>query len=234
MSEPNRLSAPGEGAALERVEEIAERIDEVPIEQMALLRTHMLSPERRGALVLELDAEADRCGRRALLEDARNRVRQAVLARLAQPLYLYSGSPQRADDVSYLAMSIVDAVAVAVMEDRLSLETASLLSNPGRSVLGLAAIAAGARMPSDVTGSAVRAPEPTAEDWAEAAAGETQTGDYAPVPVGVRVGLATMGAVVFGSVAVFVGVGIGQTGAGLLVALAIVAVCWLIATYHRA
>jgi len=233
MIEPNRLSAPGERAALARVEEIAERIDEVPIEHMALARTRMLSPERRGALLEELDAEADRCGRRVLLDDARDRVRQAVLARTAQPLYLYSGSPQRADDVSYLATSIVDAVAVAVMEDRLSPETASLLSTPGRNTLGLAPVAAAARMPPDVTGSGRRAPEPSAEEWTEAAQGDTRPGDYSPIPVGLRVGLATMGAVVFGSVAVFVGVGIGQTGAGLLVGLAIVAVCWLIATYHR-
>jgi hypothetical protein len=76
--------------------------------------------------------------------------------------------------------------------------------------------------------------EPTAEDWAEAAVGETQAGDYSPVPVGVRIALATATAVIAGPVAVFVGVGIGQTGAGLLVALAIVAVCWLVATYRRA
>ena len=198
MNEPNRLSAPGEHAALERVEEIAERIDEVPIERMTLPRTRMLSPEHRGALLEELDTGADRCGRRVLLEDARNRVRQAVLARTAQPLYLYSGSPQRADDISYIATSIVDAVAVAVMEDRLSLETASLLSTPGRNLLGLAPVAAAARM-----------------------------------PVGLRIWVATIAAVVFAPVAVLLGVGIGQTGAGILAGLAIVAVCWLVATYRR-
>ena len=233
MNEPNRLSAPGEHAALERVEEIAERIDEVPIERMTLPRTRMLSPEHRGALLEELDTGADRCGRRVLLEDARNRVRQAVLARTAQPLYLYSGSPQRADDISYIATSIVDAVAVAVMEDRLSLETASLLSTPGRNLLGLAPVAAAARMPAAVTGAERSVPEPTADDWAEAAAGDAQTGGYSPVPVGLRIGVATIAAVVFAPVAVLLGVGIGQTGAGILAGLAIVAVCRLVATYRR-
>lgn len=233
MIELNRLSIPGERAALERVEEIAERIDEMPIERMALPRARMLSPERRGELLEELDAEAGRCGRTELLEDARNRVRQALLARTAQPLYLYSGSPQRADDVSYLASAIVDAVAVAVMEDRLSLETASLLSTPGRTLLGLAPVAFAARMAPEVTGSAPRVPEPSADDWAEAARGDAKPGGYQPMPVGLRVGLATMAATILAPVVLFVGVGVGQVLMGILGALAVVAVCWLIATYRR-
>ena len=229
MSIPNRLSNPGEPAALERVEAIVERIDEVPIAQMALPRTRMLSPEHRGALLEELDTEADRCGRRVLLDDARNRVRQAVLARIAQPLYLYSGSPQRADDVSYLATAIVDAVAVAVMEDRLSPEAAGRLSAPGRTLLGLPLLGD----PGVPVGTRPGIEEPSPEDWAEAAVGETQTGDDSPIPVGARIAFATGAAVILGPGAVFLGVGLGQTGVGILVGLAIVAVCWLIATYHR-
>jgi hypothetical protein len=75
--------------------------------------------------------------------------------------------------------------------------------------------------------------ESTVDDWAEAAIGERQTGGYSPIPVGLRIAVATVVAVIFGPVAVFVGVGIGQTGAGILAGLAIVAVCWLVATYRR-
>ena len=234
MIEPNRLSVPGERAALERVEVIAERIDEVPLEGMAPPRTRMLASEQRAALIAELDAEADRAGRRELLDEARNRVRQAILARVTHKVYLYSASPQRSDDVSYLASSIVDAVAVAVMEDRLSPVTATLLSDPGRAILGLAPVVTSGQLPPDFDHPPAALAEPTAEDWAEAAVGDTKPGDYEPIPVGLRVALATMAAVIFAPLAIFVGVGSGQTVFGILAGLAVVAVSWLVATYKPA
>jgi hypothetical protein len=231
MIEANRLSAPGERAALERVEEIAERIDQVPLESMPLPRTRMLTSQQRGDLLAELDSAAERAGRLELLEDARNRVRQAILARFGVKVYLYSGTPRRADDVSSIASAIVDAVAVAVMEDRLSPATAVALSEPGRAFLGLAPVAPSGQLPPEMPHDEP-VPEPTPEDWAAATAGDAKPGDDEPIAVGLRVGLATIAAVILGPAAVFAGVAAGQTGMGILGGLAVVALCWLAATYH--
>lgn len=234
MIDVNRLSAPGERAAIERVEQIAERIDALPLEQMPMPSTRLLRSEERAALIAELDAAADRAGRTALLEDARNRVRQAILARMAHKAYLYSASPRRSDDVSYLASALVDAVAVAVMEDRLSPVTATLLADPGRAILGLAPVAPSGELPPDLVERSRPRAEPTPEDWAEAAAANRPDPDaYQPIPVGLRIGVLTMAATILAPIAVFIGVGSGETVFGILAGLAIVAVCWLLATYHR-
>jgi hypothetical protein len=235
MIEPNRLSAPGERAALERVEAIVERVDGLRLEMFAPSQVALLDPEDHAHLMGELEAEADRCGRRELLDDVLERVRSALNARVAQPSRFdpvgrYPLTPGRPEDTALILMTVTDAVAVAVVEDRLAPQTASRLSAPGRTLLGLPPIGD----PGPPTEREPRIEEPSAEDWAAAAADEPQPDEHSPFPVGARVGFATMGAVLFGSIAVFVGAGIGQTGAGLLAALAIVAVCWLIATYHRA
>jgi hypothetical protein len=45
--------------------------------------------------------------------------------------------------------------------------------------------------------------------------------------------LATITACTVGPAAVFLGVASGSTAAGILAGLAVVAVCWLVATYRR-
>jgi len=234
LIEANRLSAPGERAALERVERIVERVDGFRVEMLALSPDALLDPDEHARLVAELEAEAARCGRRDLLDEVRDRVRSTLAIRAAQPtrfdpVYRSPLTPMRAEDAAAVVMSVTDAVAVAVLEDRLAPETAARLAGPGRDLLGLPPL--GARAAASVTRPAI--PEPSADDWAEAATGEARTGDYTPLPVGVRVGVATMAATVLAPVAIFVGVGSGQTVAGMLAALAIVAVCWLVATYRR-
>lgn len=233
MIELNRLSVPGERAALERVEAIVEQIDDLPIERFVPARHTLPSPEDHARLVAELEGEADRCGRRALVDDVRDRVRAAVHARLYGQLRRmptsvvgYAIVGIRADDAAAIEMTLVDAVAVAVMEDRLATEIAGGLSLPGRALLGLPPLGESAIAPADPV------PEPTADDWAAAAAGDAQAGGYTPMPVGLRVAVATVAATILAPVAVFAGVGVGQTGIGILAGFAVVAVCWLAATYH--
>jgi hypothetical protein len=232
--EANRLTVPGERAALERVEAIAGRIDGLRIEMFAPSRQSLLDPDEHARLATELRAEADRCGRRRLLDDVTGRVGDALRARLSQPLRYdpvvrYSLSPTRPDDEAIMLMTVTDAAAVAVMEDRLRPETAQRLSMPGRVLLGLSPL--GESVAS--VGEASSIPEPSDADWTAAAIGDARVGGYTPMPVGLRVVASIVTAIVLGSVALFAGVAIGQTGAGILAALAVVAVCWLVATYHR-
>ena len=233
MIEPNRLSVPGERAALARVEAIVERIDERRVELFAPSRQDLLDPDEHAQLVGELEAEAGRCGRRELLDDVRGRVRDALLTRLASPMRFdpvgrSPMTPTRPDDAALMVMTVTDAVAVAVMEDCIPSDTAERLSTPGRVLLGLPPLGE-----PGGPGADERVPEPSAEDWAVARAGDMQAGGYSPVPVGLRVALATIAACTLGPAAVVVGVAVGQTGVGILAGLAVVAVCWLLATHHR-
>jgi hypothetical protein len=235
MIEPNRLSSPGERAALARVEAIVERIDGLRIEMLALSQDALLDPEEHARLMGQVEAEAERCGRRELLHDVLDRVRTALHARLAEPTRFdpigrYPLTPTRAEDAAAIVMTATDAVAVAVMEDRISTDTAARLSAPGRMLLGLPPLG-DQRLPP--AGGDAGVPEPSAEDWAAASAGDLWVGDHTPVPVGLRIALATAAACILGPAALVVGVAVGQTGAGILAGLAVVAVCWLAATYRH-
>lgn len=234
MIEPNRLSAPGERAALERVEEIAAQIDGLSLERFVPARVHLLDADEHARLVAEVAAEADRCGRRALLDEVCLRVRDAIRTRANEPLRIdpigrYPLSPTGAEDAALIEMTVVDAVAVAVMEDRIPEETAALLSAPGRALLGLPPLA-GERLSSS---GAPPVPEPSAEDWAEAASGDAQVAGPSPILMTARIVVAIAIACTFGPAALIAGVAVGQTGAGVLAGLAVVAVCWLLATYRR-
>ncbi len=265
MIEPNRLSNPAENAALARAGAVADRLDQVRVERFVPSHLAMLEPHEHAALLRELEAEADRCGRRDLLDGVRARVGDQLVARftplayrgmIAYPVGL--ASTARPEDEAAVISAVRDAVSVALLEDRLDADTAARLAEPGRALLGLPPLhrgswareadadgrgdaAADAAAEAEVIpeqkpggpGAPPGVPEPSASDWTEAAVGDARVGGYEPFPVGLRVALATILACTAGPAAVFVGVAIGQTGAGLLAGLAIVAVCWLAATYHR-
>jgi hypothetical protein len=233
--EANRLSVPGERAALERVEAVVAAIDATRVEMLAPSRATLVDPDERADLVQALEADADRCGRRELLDDVRERVRDAIHRRLTRPLRGDASGiqgqvvfPTRAEDAALIELTLVDAVAVAVMEDRLDAETAARLAAPGRLLLGLPALggAGPRRLPPSL-------PEPTADDWAEAASGDTRVGGYSPIPVTARIVVATVIACTAGPAAMFAGVAGGSTLVGIAAGLAVVALCWLFATYHR-
>jgi hypothetical protein len=231
--EPNRLSVPGERSALERVEAIAERVDALDIGRLAPSPMLLLDPDERRPLVAEVEAEADRCGRRPLLDEVCGRVGDALHARLGRPVRFdpvggYPATPYRADDAALVVTAVIDAVAVAVMEDRVAPATAARLAGPGRALLGLPPLDG----PDPASGGRPLA-EPSAADWAEAVDGDTRIDRYSPIPIGARVAFAIIAALVLAPAAVFAGAVQGQTGAGVLAGLAIVAVCWLVATYRR-
>lgn len=236
----NTLANRAEDAALARVEEIVERLDATRVERIALSPDSVPDPTTHARLVARLEAEADERGRRELLDDVRQQVRATLVQRFS-PLSVRVGaglpSPAgptlRAEDEAMIVLAVMDTVSVAVMEDRLDPETARQLADPGRRLLGLPPIAA----PSDAVlgaGASGALSEPSAADWAEAAAGETRIdGTYTPMPVTVRIVLATVAACTIGPGAVFVGVAGGSTLLGLAAGLAVVALCWVFATYGR-
>lgn len=244
MSEPIRRSAPGEGAALARVEVLLERIDTLQLEQFAPSILDVPEPDEHARLVEALEATADRSGRRALLDEVRGRVRHVLEVHMAQPrrydpIGRYPLSPSRPDDVALALVTVVDAVSVAVMEDRLPVDLAVRLSTPGRALLGLPPLGDDEAAPSRPAVGA-----PSAEDWAEAADGATAIGHRAdadadaatpsvmPVVDG-RTVLAIALACTLGPLAILGGVVGGTTGLGVLVGLAVVVLCWLLATYRR-
>lgn len=234
MIEANRLTSPGERAALERVEEVAARIDGLRLELFALSRLDLPDPDEHARLVAEVEAEAERCGRRALLGDVCERVRDALRMRLGQPLRLdpigrYPLSPTRADDAALVEMAVTDAVAVAVMEDRISSNTAARLSAPGRALLGLPLLGDPGAAPVDRP----LVPEPTAEDWAAAEPGDAPAESPSVVPATGRIVAAVVIACTVGPAALFAGVAGGSTAVGILAGLGVVALCWLLATYRR-
>ena len=76
MIEPNRLSVPGEAAARQRVEVVFEAIDRIPTDR---LHGVALSPrEDRDRLVETLEGAVAAAGRGALLDEARDSVRNAL------------------------------------------------------------------------------------------------------------------------------------------------------------
>jgi hypothetical protein len=137
MSEPNRLSAPGERAALARVEVIAERLDELPLDRFVPARHTFPEPEERARLLAELEREAGRCGRSELLADVCNRLGTAIRASAAARRR--TGGDNRAvlgprrlhRCLALVELALTDAALVAVMEDRLDPVTAAKLAGPG-------------------------------------------------------------------------------------------------------
>jgi hypothetical protein len=244
--ELNRLSNPGEAAARARVEELLERIDATPVGNLVPARASMPEPEERASLIADLEAEADYCGRRELLDEIRDRVRDAVHTRVNRPLvrdpYLHGPAtfPMSATDLALVEMALVDAVAVAIVEDRLDPRTAWRLSLEGRMLLGMPPLG-DQDAPADTETTFSEAPEavdlllpePSAADWAEAAAGDTRIDGDVPPASTARVVLAFVLGCTAGPVVLLMGIVGGDVVMGVLGALAVLAVCWLIATFRR-
>ena len=147
MIEPNRLSAPGEAAARERLEAILAAIDEVTPQQLSGTIIARRDAERARQLgMLEQVVAANR--REDLLTGARERVRTALQARMADVLAAgtYVGATStgaRVDDRVEVFAAIDDAVSVAVAQDLLDADVARVLAGPGRDLLGLGPLPGG-------------------------------------------------------------------------------------------
>lgn len=234
MIPANRLAPAGENAALARVRTIVEALDATSVERIGLSAIPEPSPDTHARLMARLEQEADHAGRRELLDDVRDQVRVTLVNRFS-PLSARTGigfpnpvnASVRASDEARVMLAVLDAVAVAVMEDRLDPQMAARLSEPGRQLLGLPPLGEADDEPLELS-----AVEPSAQDWADAARGSTRIGAAAS-PATSRVVIATVLACTLGPAALFAGVASGSTLVGIAAALAVVALCWLLATYRR-
>ena len=249
MIEPNRLWAPGEHAARRHVEAVFEAIDRLSGADLAGIAITRPDDDRHDALLAELEARAAERGRMPLVEQARAAVRNAVAVRIASewPAGTYgfrSRINARPGDTVALLQALEDTVSVAVMEDALDHGVADELAEPGRRLLGLEPLvdarhtARGERHPaagpSPIASARTRAWEPSADDWAAAGTGDRRVG-HRTSPPGTR-GMRIVFFGVVGAVGTIAGVGwgfaSGQLLLGILVAAAVVAVCWTFATWR--
>jgi hypothetical protein len=227
MLRANELSNPGERNAQARVEALFERLDELPRLAGLVVPTPALPTEERDELVAEVESLARRLGLRELLDDARDHARDRLLARYASEgrAWMLHEATGRSSDEVMLVVAVGDAVAVAVVEDHLDPARAETLAGPGRRILGIGG------EPSH--GFEQRPGEPSAEDWAEAADGLTMV-DPEASSLGSGSGGRRMAfgglAVVLTPAALFLGVATGDLGPGLIAAVAVILVCWTLAS----
>lgn len=236
MITPNRLSAPGERAARERVEALYARVDELGPADIAGLVIRPRDPDERENLLDGLERAAHARGLGPLLVESRRTVREALLARFAAELppgtfgvSVPFGS--RPEDRVALVAAVEDAVAVAVAQDAIDPDDAATLADPGRRILGLPTLAA----PGVDAGDHRPAWEPTSDDWAEAAVGGAAV-DHGVSPPGTRALRALFcgaAAVVGVPLAIAWGLAEGAPLLGVLGAAAVLAVCWTLATWRR-
>ncbi len=247
--QPNVLSIPGEHAARRRVEAVFEAIDRLSGADLAGIAITRPDDDRHDALLAGLEARAAERGRMPLVEEARAAVRNGVVVRIASewPAGTYgfrSRINARPGDTVALLQALEDTVSVAVMEDALDQGIADELAEPGRRLLGFEPLvdsrhaARGERhpaaRPSPPPSARTRAWEPSDDDWAVAGMGDRGV-DHRTSPPGTRgMRIAFFGVV--GVVGAIAGVGWGfaseQLLLGILVAAAVVAVCWTFATWR--
>jgi hypothetical protein len=184
---PNELQPPGEREAIARIEAVYAAVDGLSPDDLNAAPPPRLDLADRDERVAAVEALADGLGRGDLLDDARDELREAVLARFSAGLAGQYGlgplSMARTEDKAAILAALLDLVAVAVVEDRLDPVDAAVLSLPGRLVLGIAgdpdAGAGDDRIrddpllpplsPSDLE----HAGAPSEADWAEAERGST-------------------------------------------------------------
>lgn len=233
MSRANQLSVPGERAARDRVEDVFAAADRLSPDDLYLTVVPRRDRERRNLLLAELEQTAERAGRRVLLDEALERVRDGLVARAIDPLFPRAAvigirPSGRPEDLAEVMAAIEDAVAVAVVEDRLAPDTADVLAVDGRRLLGLPALG-GSPEPAEPETEPRWAP--SAQDWAAAAHGETSVTPGTPMP-GIR-GMWLTFLVVAGVVAAVASLAWGvlqdQLLLGVLGAIAVIAVAWTLA-----
>jgi hypothetical protein len=226
----------GERAARERVEAVYAAVDELNAVDLRTLRMPPLDMESREVLLADLQREVDRNGRGAMLDEARNWLRDGVWSRVGQapsdPRLAVGMAPLDADQFADVLLALSDAVSVAVAEDLLPPEDAADLADPGRRLLRLEPLAASSLEPEPGASTW----EPTADDWAAAAAGPAGVDPDEPMA-----GTRTMQAAFFGVVgglgglaALGIGLAQGEPLLGLLGAAAVAALAWTFATYRPA
>jgi hypothetical protein len=216
----------GERAARERVDAVYAAVDRLTPEDLSYTVLPRRDLEERTILLADLEREVDRFGRGALLDEARARLRDALLARVgSRAFHAESGvvgitSIGRADDIAAVALAVEDAVSVA------------LLADAGRRLLGLAPLEGSSTDPVPEAGGW----EPTPADWAAAAGDGVEVVDHEEPMAGSRDVQAWLFAALGGFgvlVAIAAGITTGEWLLAVLGAVAVVGLAWTLATYHR-
>jgi hypothetical protein len=136
----------GERAARKRLEELFDAFDRLTPDELARIGYRRPSDEERDPLLDALDDAAMRTGRVALMNEARETTRAAVMARYSEGSYhptfvgLNWGLSQgTVEDRVAISEALADAAAVAVVADVLDPEVAAALTRDAAAITNLAA-----------------------------------------------------------------------------------------------
>jgi hypothetical protein len=227
----------GERAARERVEAVYAAVDRLTPEDLQVMTVDWRDPDQRQAKLDELEELVDRYGRGDLLDEARGWLHEALHARAVARTYVEGGLGRypamgRPEEQVKVILALEDAVSVAVAEDLLRPAEAAELADPGRRLLGMERLEGSPEPPDD----AAPGWEPSASDWAAAAAGPSAVDPDEPM-TGVRpmrVAFFTVAAVIGVPTALLFGWANDSLPMGVLGAGAVIALCWTFATYRSA
>jgi hypothetical protein len=135
----------GEAAARARLEALFSTFDRLTPDDLARVGLRRADDEELEELLDAVDAAAGSVGRQRLVDEARERAREAVLRRYADGtlhatwVALNWGISQgTTEDRVAIVEALADAAAVAVVEDVLDPEVAAALALDAQQVLGLA------------------------------------------------------------------------------------------------
>jgi hypothetical protein len=228
---------PAEREARARVEEVYAAVDRLTPEDLAHTPLPPRDLEERAALLAELERVVARWGRGALLDEARDTLRQALAARAMSRYRAESGAVGvvtggRPEDVAQLVLALEDAVAVAVAEDLLDPRDAAALADPGRRIVRLEPLAASSLEPDPPASGWA----PRSEDWEASEDGGSASVDHDEPMAGNRAIQARFFELVGAAGALLVlgaGLAADQPGLGVLGALAIAGLAWTFAHYRR-
>ena len=236
MIRPNELARPGEREAYARVAALFERLDGYSAAELSMIPVGQLDAEARDELRADVERLAGRLGRRALMDDALEHGREALLTRFVAEFRGKTGgsSPSRDPrNEAAVLRAVSDAIAVAVVEDQLPTSDAEALAGPARTLFGDGVEDVSidedlAQSEGVDRGPDLPAGAPTARDWAEADHGATVI-DPAASRDGRRARTRVVGGVAgIGLALVVAGVGFasGQPILGLAGLLALAAAAW--------
>lgn len=148
-SGPRGTPAAGERAGRERLDRLFVAFDRLTPDELAHVGFRMAADEDREPLLQAIDEAATRTGRQALVDEARELARDAVMRRYAagtlHPTFVglnWGLSQGTVQDRVGIAEALADAAAAAVVEDALDPEIAEALAFDARQVVGLVAGAA--------------------------------------------------------------------------------------------
>jgi hypothetical protein len=138
--------AAGERAARRRLEDLFRAFDRLTPDELARTSCRLAPDEVRGPLLDAVDEAAIRTGRVALMDEVRDSVVEAVLARYSAGSFhpTFAGlnwglSQGTVEDRVAISEALADAASVAVVEDALDPEIAAALTREAAAIMDLAA-----------------------------------------------------------------------------------------------